>query len=192
MELTHKHKLLLGVVGVGAIALMVDRLVLGSSAPASASAAPVVQASAPKQQAQVAAQVQEGSADRLQRLAGALPVPTPENEAAVAGAFTAPVHWLPEAQRKVAAETRSVAGHQSELADRFRLTSVFTIGPGYATINGKKVAVGTVNEELGVKLLAIEPPVLGRAAGAVVEYRGQQVRLSTGYSDAQHGGDARR
>ncbi len=193
VELTNKHKLLLGVVGVGAAALIVDRFVLNSSAPASASAAPAALAATRPQESPVQAPVQEGAADRLQRLAGSQPVPTSESQARVASAFTSPVQWLPEAQRKQAVEVRSSAPRaHSDLAGQFRLSSVFTIGPGYATINGKNVAVGSESKVLGLKLVSIEAPARDRAASAVVEYRGQQFHLSTQFADGTSGVSPRR
>jgi hypothetical protein len=188
VELTNQHKLLLGVAGVGVMALLVDRLVLTNSAPAQAGAAASVPAApAATPQPSAPAGTVDGAADRLQRLAGAVPA-SPENEAKAASAFTAPVGWLPEADRasaRVAGATRST--REAELSDRFRLTSVFTIGPGYATISGEKIAVGQTSEKLGLKLLSIQPPAHRGPAVAVVEHRGQQVRLETQYGVSKSG-----
>jgi hypothetical protein len=187
VELTNRHKLLLGVVGVGVAAVAVDRFVLSDSAPSAATAATAVHADpAPLPQSAPAAPAQDGSADRLQRLAEALPGPTPENETTVAGAMTAPLNWLPDTQRKAAEQQPGRASRGDELVERFHLTSVFTVGPGYATISGEKIAVGGSSEKLGIKLLAIVPPAHRTPAAAIVEYRGQEVRLSTGYAKLQH------
>jgi hypothetical protein len=39
---------------------------------------------------------------------------------------------------------------------------------------------------LGIKLLAIVPPAHRTPGAAIVEYRGQEVRLTTGYAKLQH------
>lgn len=193
MELTRKHKLLLGVVGVGLISLTVDRFVLTSSAPASAGAAPVVPAvPRPPADAQAQAPAHDGAADRLQRLESALPDPTPENTVRVAEAFQAPASWQPEAARKGRAEQPARSARESELADRFRLTSVFAMGPGYACINGTKLTVGAPAGDLGVRLISIEPPAGREAGAAVIEYRGQQLRLTMGVRDENPAGTPRK
>lgn len=186
MELTNRHKLLLGVVGVGVAAVAVDRFVLSDSAPSTATAALVHTAPAPPAQSAPTAPVVDGSADRLQRLAEVLPAPTPENEATVAGAMTAPLNWLPDTERKAAEQQPGRVSRENELAERFHLTSVFTVGPGYATISGEKIAVGGSSDKLGIKLMAIVPPAHRTPGAAIIEYRGQEVRLTTGYAKLQH------
>lgn len=186
MELTNRHKLLLGVVGVGVAAVAVDRFVLSDSAPGVAAAAVVHVAPAPAVQAASSPAVADGSADRLQRLAETLPAPTPENDSLVAGAMIAPLNWLPDTQRKAAEQQGSRVSREDELAERFHLTSVFTAGGGYATISGEKIAVGATNEKLGIKLLAIVPPAHRTPGAAIVEYRGREVRLTTGYAKLKH------
>lgn len=106
----------------------------------------------------------------------------------VAGAMTAPLNWLPDTQRKAAEQQVGRVSREDELAERFHLTSVFTAGGGYATISGEKIAVGGTSEKLGIKLLAIVPPAHRTPGAAIVEYRGQEVRLTTGYARLKHGG----
>lgn len=107
----------------------------------------------------------------------------------VAGAMTAPLNWLPDTQRKAVEQQTGRVSREGELAERFHLTSVFTAGGGYATISGEKVAVGATSDRLGIKLLAIVPPAHRTPGAAIVEYRGQEVRLTTGYAKLKHSGN---
>ena len=190
MELTKQHKVLIVIAGLGVCAVLVDRLFLAGPPPQAAAAALTfapslpVAAQPPAQDSTLLPQ-SDGAADRLARLAGEQPGPTPENEAMLRTAFGIPVVAQPSvgAEQTVASQAASQAAAQA-LAAPYKLSSVLDSGEGYAVVNGVMLAVGQADPKTGIRLVSINLGNPKESASAVIEHRGLQVRLSTGLGAA--------
>jgi uncharacterized protein (DUF2345 family) len=179
VELTPRNKLLLAACGLGVGALLVDKLILGSTGPspvlAQQSAVPDSTSSAAKSQDSVTGDV---AADRMERLAQQLPRIIDQAEAPhVAMAFSVPPVWLSGTESLASSATPQDV-IQAQRNQDYRITSVFSAGRGSAVINGVKLSVGQFDARTGLKLISVQQPMRMQPGSAVVEVRGQRMTLT--------------
>lgn len=203
VELTKQHKVLAGILLLGAGAVVLDRTVLSSGISGPDQAAAAITSSSTNRVCDTAPSTSlESLTTRVSRLDGVA-----IDQAAVANAFVVPSGWA--VNDKITQES-GVVGSDSAATGQFRLSSVMTRPVVAAVVNGHMIRVGQSyafgagsdgkfgllkQEELrqqqksggaginSVRLISVEPRSQDNSGSAAIEVDGVRISLAIEQSE---------